>query len=106
MGDMDERKAASGDWPFAEGRHEQVFTLRRILSGREAILNVHHDADDGAWQFMGWGMPDMADATMVSLETIVRLDPTVSTLADLPAGWRAWRSAPGEPWRRERQGRG
>jgi|RhiMetdeSRZDD1v2_1073273.scaffolds.fasta_scaffold342507_2 hypothetical protein len=40
---------------------------------------------------------------LVDRGEIVRFDPTVQELADLPLGWYAWRNAVGEPWqRRER----
>jgi hypothetical protein len=38
---------------------------------------------------------------VVGLGSIVELDPSVCELADLPLGWRAWRSSKTEPWRRE-----
>jgi predicted adenylyl cyclase CyaB len=31
---------------------------------------------------------------------MIQLDPTLAALADLPAGWYAWRVAPGTPWQR------
>lgn len=42
----------------------------------------------------------MADARLVCLENIVRLDPTVLEVADLPPGWQAIREVVGGPWSR------
>jgi hypothetical protein len=42
----------------------------------------------------------MADARLVSLEEIVRLDPTVLEIADLPPGWQAIRERVGGSWTR------
>jgi hypothetical protein len=70
------------------------------MDGSEPILLVSHDADDHGWQFIGTSDAAMDDAMLVSLESIVRRDPTVLEVADLPPGWQAVRSAVGEPWTR------
>ena len=38
------------------------------------------------------------DAAVVSLESIVKLDPTIKKLVDLPMGWHAWRETPKGVW--------
>ena len=67
----------------------------------EPILLVTHDADDGMWQFLTGGPVQMADAMLVSLRELYRLDPSIGELADLPLGWTAERSAPEQPWTRQ-----
>ncbi len=88
------------DWPFDEPENVAAFTVRRITQGERPILLVVHDADEGMWQFLTGEPIDMADALLVSLRSVYRLDPSIGDLADLPPGWQARRSAPGDPWRR------
>jgi hypothetical protein len=54
------------------------------------------------WQFLCGATNETEDARIVGLRSIRELDPSVAELADLPLGWRAWRSAPGELWHRQR----
>ena len=75
--------------------------MRQVLDGSEAILLVSHDEDDHGWQFIGSSDAAMADARVCCLEEIVRLDPTVLEVADLPPGWQALRSKVGGPWFRQ-----
>lgn len=76
--------------------------MRQILDGSEPILLVSHDEDDHGWQFIGTTDASMADAKVVCLEEIVRLDSTVLEVADLPPGWQAIREHVGGVWiRRE-----
>jgi len=77
--------------------------MRQVLDGTEPILLVSHDADDHGWQFIGTSDASAADGKVVCLEHIVRLDPTVLEVADLPPGWQAVRERVGGAWtRRER----
>jgi hypothetical protein len=95
---------AAGDWPdgwpFPDPPNLAVITVRQIIDDGRPILAVSHDAEDGAWQFLTGGPCETDDGRVVSLEVAVRRDPTLLDLAGLPAGWRAWRAAVGEPWQR------
>jgi hypothetical protein len=88
-------------WPFDEPQNVAVFTVRQIVREGAPIHRVTHDSDDGAWQFLEWGTPREEDLMIVALRSIVRIDPSVAELADLPMGWRAWRPTEREPWIRE-----
>ena len=90
------------NWQFEQPENVAVITLRQIVDGEEPILHVTHDSDDGGWQFLGWENAREEDAKVVALRTIVRLDPSVQELADLPLGWHAWRRAADQPWQRGR----
>jgi hypothetical protein len=74
--------------------------MRQIVEHLEPILLVSHDADDHGWQFVGSSVANMADARLVCPQEIVRLDPTVLEVADLPPGWQAIRDGIGKPWSR------
>lgn len=89
-----------GDWPFDDPENVVSMTVRQITHGGQPILYVAHDADDGMWQFLTGGPVQMADAMIVALREVYDIDPSISELADLPLGWTAERSAPGQPWRR------
>lgn len=92
------------NWPFADSENLAVITLKQIVHEGEPILHVVRDRDDGGWQFLGLGTVSEEDAAVVALRTVVRLDPSVRELADLPPGWHAWRRSPEEPWRRAQIG--
>ena len=87
-------------WPFGEPENVATITVRQITHGGQPILLVCHDADDGMWQFLTGASVEMADAMLVSLREVYRVDPSIGELADLPLGWKAERSAAGQPWRR------
>jgi len=88
------------NWPFDDPKNVAVITLRQIIADGEPILHVSRDIEDGGWQFLGWGDPREEDARVVGLGTMVRLDPSIQELADLPPGWHAWREAANRPWQR------
>jgi hypothetical protein len=86
-------------WPFADPPNFTAFTTRGVMERGEPILAVYHDADDGAWQFIG-GPWEEADIIIVCLEHAVARDPSVAALADLPRGWAARRHGPAAVWER------
>jgi hypothetical protein len=92
------------DWPFADPENVATMTVRQITQGGQPILLVSRDAEDGTWQFLTGGPVETADAVLVSLREVYRIDPSVAELADLPLGWQAWRSSAGEPWQRQADG--
>jgi hypothetical protein len=89
------------EWPFADPRNVGAFTVRQIMDDEAPILLVCHDEDDGGWQFLTGHEVRMEDAMLVALEEIVKVDPSVTDLADLPVGWSASRQHMGGPWVRE-----
>jgi hypothetical protein len=42
----------------------------------------------------------MQNVIVVSLRSVVALDPSLAELADLPLGWQAWRDQPTGQWNR------
>lgn len=89
------------EWAFDQPPDCAVITLRQIADGSRPILHVSHDSDDHGWQFLTLDDAREEDAAVACLKNIVDLDASLLELADMPPGWHAWRSAPGEPWRRE-----
>jgi len=96
------RATSQNDWAFDEPKHVAAVTTRQIIREGRPILSVSHDADDGSWQFLTGGTFSTEDGMLVALHEIVKHDPTVSELADLPLGWIAQRDAVGSPWRRSK----
>jgi predicted adenylyl cyclase CyaB len=90
----------NSDWRFADSRDTVVVTLERILRGDSSLLLVTHDAEDGGWQFLDGEQVFEEDGAIVLLGEMVQFDPSLLELADLPAGWCAWRAAPDRPWQR------
>ena len=93
---------ATEHWPFDQPNNCATFTMRQVMDKAEPILLVTHDENDHGWQFIGSTEASMEDAMLVTLKSIVAIDPSVVEVADLPPGWQAVRSAPGQPWMRRK----
>lgn len=89
-------------WVFDEPRNLGVFTTSRVLDENHPILLVCHD-DDGDWQFLCGTTDAPEPGRLICLKDVVKIDPGVNDVADLPTGWRAWRESAGVEWRREAQ---
>jgi hypothetical protein len=87
------------DWKFPDPPHTGAYLSRAVHEGTEPITYVSHDADDGAWQFLGDTMSE-SGAVLVCLHHPIGDDSSLAQLADLPLGWWAERDTPGEPWHR------
>jgi len=74
--------------------------MRQILDGSEPILLVSHDADDHGWQFIGTSDASETDSRLVAMEEMVKCDPTILEIANLPPGWQAIRTEVGGAWKR------
>ena len=88
-------------WPFDSPPNVACFTVRSIVDGVRPVLIASRDADDGAWQFLTGDAFDMAEAMLVSLESMVARDQRLLQLADIQPGWMAWRERPDAPWNRQ-----
>ena len=85
------------DWPFDQQANVAAVTSRRVMEGAPILLVVHY-SDDHSWAFLDGLEFDMADALLVGMGNMLKLDPTLAGIAELPPGWVARRRAPGEPW--------
>ncbi len=86
------------DWKFPDLPHTQAFLSKPVHAGLEAVTYVSHDVEDGAWQFLGDSMTGGDKPVVSCLHHPIDKDPALNELADLPRGWWAERSKPGEPW--------
>jgi hypothetical protein len=88
-------------WPFLDPPNTAVFTSVLILDEADWVHYVSHDEEDGAWQFHPYsGMTNEEEAAVVSLDHMLRIEPRLKELADLPLGWHAWRGSKNDPWTR------
>jgi hypothetical protein len=74
-----------------------ALTLRSILEGAP-ILYVYHDADDDGWQFLDGEPPDINAGRVIGMSEVLRLDPSLRDVADLPPSWMASRERVGGAW--------
>ena len=86
-------------FPFQESKNTMVFTCVHILEGKADICYVTHDEDDGAWQFLCGQDHTMADARLMSLKEIVKKDPSIGVLSDMPLGCGATRESKTTEWK-------
>lgn len=84
---------------FYEPKNLGVYTTRRVIEDKYPILYVHHEKD-GDWQFLCGTTNESEDCKLVCLEDIVKLDPTINALFDLPYGWKAERKMVLDMWDR------
>lgn len=91
------------NWKFQDPPHTGVFLSETVHNGSEPVTYVSHDADDGAWQFLGSSMADGGGPVLSCFHHPIDGDPSLSELADLPLGWFAERTKVGEPWVRRRK---
>ncbi len=90
------------NWKFPDHPHARVFLSETVQNGTEPVTFVSHDAEDGAWQFLGDSMSDSGGVISCFHHPIDR-DPSLAELADLPSGWYAERGKFGEPWIRRKR---
>ena len=98
-------KSSLFNWKFTEDPHARVFLSETVHSGTEPVTYVSHDAEDGAWQFLGDSMSDGGGPVISCFHHPIDCDPTLAELADLPLGWYAERRGVGEPWTRTKHSR-
>jgi len=90
------------NWQYPDPPHTGVYLSKTVHKGTEPITFVSHDAEDGAWQFMGDSMMD-GGGVVVCFHHPIDGDPSLAELADLPLGWYAEREKVGEPWIRKKR---
>ena len=95
-------KSSLFNWKFTDPPHAHAYLSETINNGTEHVTYVSHDAEDGAWQFLGDSMSDGGGPVVVCLHYLIDRDESLAELADLPLGWYAERSKLGEPWVRRK----
>jgi hypothetical protein len=94
-------ESSLSDWKFPDPPHTGVYLSEAVHTGAEAVTYVSHDAEDGAWQFLGDSMAgDPKTGVLSCFHHPIDNDPSLKELGDLPLGWWAERAKVGEPWLR------
>ena len=73
------------EFPFSDAPNTACFTCRHVLEEKKPIRYVSHD-EDGYWQFLCGGRHTQADAKIVSLAEILKIDSSMAALAELDYG--------------------
>ncbi|WP_224772854.1 immunity protein Imm33 domain-containing protein [Pelagicoccus enzymogenes] len=85
---------------FSSPENEACFTCKHVLEENKPILYVSHDEEDGGWQFLcGAENHEEEDARIVSLLEIVKIDPRVNALYEMPEGVCAERKSKDGEWK-------
>ena len=87
-------------WFFPDPADTAALTTVHVLEKRVPVILVAHDSDDGMWQFLCGTSSDSKDGRIIGLGEMLEIDPSLAEIADLPVGWTARRSAPGQKWHR------
>jgi hypothetical protein len=85
---------------FKEADNTAVFTTKFVINDNKQITEVHHDEEDGAWQFFSDDKFDDFSKVMkiVGLAQITKIDSTLFEIADMPTGHFARRKHKGDKW--------
>jgi hypothetical protein len=84
-------------WPFDQPTNAEAVTTQSVLDGAPILIVVHY-SDDGSWAFLEPQSLDPDESRVVSMGTILRLHPSIASIAELPPGWMATRESPAAPW--------
>jgi hypothetical protein len=95
-------KSSLFNWKFPDDPHTGVFLSETVHKGTEPVTFVSHNAEDGAWQFLGDSMSDGGGPVISCFHHPIDQDPSLAELADLPLGWYAERNSVGETWIRKK----
>jgi hypothetical protein len=88
------------EWQFDQPPNCAVISVREIVFGDKPILFVSRDEGDHGWQFLAGDTVSKEEAVVVGLGEVVKLDPSVLKLFDLPPGWVATRPSANASWER------
>jgi hypothetical protein len=77
-----------------------VFSSHRVMDRDLPVLLVFHD-ENGDWEFLSSYEESAEEIVLVHVSHLLEFDPSLQRLADLPAGWKAWRESATAEWIRE-----
>ena len=101
---LNDPDSALFSWKFPDSPHTRVYLSETVHKKEEAVTYVSHDTSDGTWQFLGDKMVDGGGPVISCFHHPIDDDRSLEELHDLPLGWYATRSKPGEPWQRFQKG--
>lgn len=75
-----------------------VFTCSHVILENQPVLYVEHDLE-GDWQFLcGQDNHSEADAKIVSLKQVTKIDPSLNDLYEMSIGFGTERTNIGKKW--------
>ena len=86
-------------WPFKEPDCTVAYTSDRVMAGEPIVLAFHDH--DGEWQFLHGEVGESDECKIICMGCVYELDNTIGILADLPAGYMAYRDSPNAHWQSE-----
>lgn len=87
-------------WPWDQAPNVAAITTQSVLDGAPVLL-VSHDEEDDGWQFLdGVSAAEPSAGRLLAMREVLRLDPSLREIADLPSGWTARRHSVGGGWTR------
>jgi hypothetical protein len=89
--------SSSSPWKFSVPPSTLVVTQRVVIQKKQPILFVVHN-DEGEWQFLAEETMQLDPVVVLSIRDLVDIDSTVTDLAYLKRGWKAWRTDKASPW--------
>lgn len=85
-------------YPFHWQKNVMAITSTHITEDNKPILLVLHYLDDHSWAFLSGKPITTEEMQLVSMEQIIKIDPTILNIATLEPGWSAERNSIGEKW--------
>ena len=85
-------------WPFDQGPNVAALTTRQVLDLHYPVLQVVHYDDDDSWAFLCGTTENTEDYRLVHMGELLTLDESLTSIADLPPGWSAFRENKNSPW--------
>ena len=87
------------EWPFDQAPDVAAITTRQVIEDGLPILTVVHYADDHSWAFCcGTSGAQPTTDGWIGMGEALKRDPTLATIANLPPGYCAYRTAVGAEW--------
>jgi hypothetical protein len=80
-----------------------VITTASVTSKAKPVLLVIREDGHGGWQFMDGGDVTGFKPQVILKDEILKLDPTLKEVTDLPVDWEARRSSASSPWVRRKR---
>jgi hypothetical protein len=80
-----------------------AMTTASVASKAKPVLLVIHEEGHGGWQFMDGGDVTGTKPHVIPKEELLKLDPTLKEVTDLPVDWEGRRSSASSPWVRRKR---
>jgi hypothetical protein len=80
-----------------------VITTDEVIMQAKPILLVIHDAGQAGWQFMDGSDVTGKKPRVVTKDQLMKIDPTIKGVTDLPVGWEARRESASSSWSRQKR---